>query len=150
MWGSCLYKIVLIKKMSVTATILFPQFVQYSLSIAGTPKNEIPEAVLELCQLKIRQFSLDILKFSTKQEENPFTLNWFMVPPTFLFIFHAAWRRLGSYNFQNSSLKKKPPVRPVFPDYLSVSYDHDYFKITSWSIDVICNCSDCIKTSILL
>ena len=76
--------------MSVTATILFPQFVQYSLSIAGTPKNKIPEAVLELCQLKIRQFSLDILKFSTKQEENPFTLNWFMVPPTFLFVFHAA------------------------------------------------------------
>ena len=73
-----------------------------------------------------------------------------MVPRTFLFIFHAAWRRLSSNNFRNSSLMKKRPVRPVFPDYLSVSYDYDYFKITSWFIDVICNHSDCIKISILL
>ena len=76
--------------MSVTATILFLQFVQYSLSIVGTPKNEIPRAALELSQLKIRQFSREILKFSTKHKENPFTLNLFMVPRTFLFIFHAA------------------------------------------------------------
>ena len=76
--------------MSVTATILFLQFVQYSLSIAATPKNEIPGAALELCQLKIRPFSSDIFKFSTKHKENPFNLNWFIVTRTFFFIFHAA------------------------------------------------------------
>ena len=55
--------------MSLTTTIFFLQFVQYSLSIAGTPKNEIPGAALELCQLKIRHFSPDILKLaqSTKK-----------------------------------------------------------------------------------
>ena len=42
--------------------MLFLQFVQYSLSFAGTSKNEIPGAALELCQLKIKQFSPDILK----------------------------------------------------------------------------------------
>ena len=44
------------------------QFLQYLLSFAGTPKNEIPEAALELCQLKMKQFSPDILKFSTKRK----------------------------------------------------------------------------------
>ena len=87
--------------------MLFLQFVQYSLSFAGTPKNEIPGAALELCQLKIKQFSPEILKFSTKHEDNPFTLNCYMVPRTFLFIFHAGSRRLGSNNFRNSSYKEK-------------------------------------------
>ena len=89
--------------------MLFLQFVQYSLSFAGTPKNEIPGAALELCQLKLKQFSPDILKFSTKHEDNPFTLNCYMVPRTFLFIFHAGFRRLGSnsFSFWNSSYKEK-------------------------------------------
>ena len=77
------------------------------LSFAGIPKNNIPGAALELCQLKIKQFSPDILKFSTKHGENPFNLNCFMVPCTFLFIFHAGSRRLGSNNFRNSSYKEK-------------------------------------------
>ena len=104
--------------------MLFLQFVQYSLSFAGTPKNEIPGAALELCQLKLKQFSPDILKFSTKHEDNPFTLNCYMVPCTFLFIFYAGSRRLSSNNFRNSSYKKIRPVRSVFPDYVSVSYDY--------------------------
>ena len=87
--------------------MLFLQLVQYSLSFAVTPKNEIPGAALELCQLKIKQFSPDILKFSTKHEDNPFTLNFFMIPHTFLFVFHAGSRRLSSNNFQNSSYKEK-------------------------------------------
>ena len=87
--------------------MLFLQFVQYSLSFVGTSKNEILGAALELCQLKIKQFSPDILKFSTTHENNPFTLNCYMVPRTFLFIFHAGSRRLGSNNFQNSSYKEK-------------------------------------------
>ena len=62
--------------------------------ILRTPKNEILGAALELCQLKIKQFSPDILKFSTKHEDNRFTLNCYMVPRTLLFIFHAASRRL--------------------------------------------------------
>ena len=87
-------------------------------------KNEIPRAALELCQLRIKQFSPDILKVSTKYEDNPFTLNCFMVPRTFLFMFHAGSRRMGSHNFRNSSYKKPRPVWSVFPDYLSVSYDY--------------------------
>ena len=46
-------------------------------------------------------------QISTKHEENPFTLNCFMVTLTFLFIFHAGSRRLGSNNFRNSSYKEK-------------------------------------------
>ena len=38
---------------------------------------------------------------------NPFTLNCFMIPRTCLFIFDAGSRRLGSYNFRNSSYKEK-------------------------------------------
>ena len=86
--------------------MLFLQFVQYLLSFAGTPKNEIEGAALELCQLKIKQSSPDILKFSTKHVENPFT-NCFMIPCTFLFIFHAGSHRLGSNNFRNSSYKEE-------------------------------------------
>ena len=92
---------------AITATCLFLQFVQYSSSFVGTPKNEIPGTALELCQLKIKQFSPEILKFSTKHEDNPFILNYYMVPRTFLFIFHAASRGLGSNNFWNSSYKEK-------------------------------------------
>ena len=45
---------------------------------------------MQLCHLKNKQFSPDILKLSTKYEDNPFTLNGYMVPRAFLFIFHAA------------------------------------------------------------
>ena len=87
--------------------MLFLQFAQYLSSFVGTPKNEVPEAALELCQLKIKQFSPEILKFSTKHEDNPFTLNCYMVLCTFLFILHAGSRRLASNNFWNSSYKEK-------------------------------------------
>ena len=63
----------------------------------------IPGSFLELCQLEIKQLSPEILKFSTRQEDNPFSLNCDMVPRTFLFIFHADLRRLGSNNFWDSS-----------------------------------------------
>ena len=87
--------------------MLFLQFVQYSLSFPGTPKNEIPGAALELCQLKIKQFSTEILNLNTKHEDNPFALNFYMVSSTFLFIFHACSCRLGSNNFRKSSYKEK-------------------------------------------
>ena len=109
--------------------MFFLQFVQYSSSFVGTPKNEIPGAALELCLVKIKQFSPDILKFSTKHEDNPIALNCYMVPRTFLFIFHAGLRRLSSKNFRNSSCKEKRPVRPVFPDYLSVSYHYGFMNL---------------------
>ena len=86
--------------------MLFLQFVQYSSSFVGTSKNEIPGAALELCQLKIKQFSAEILKFSTKHEDNHFTLKYYMVSRTFLFIFHAGSRRLGSNNFRDSSYRE--------------------------------------------
>ena len=91
----------------ITETMLFLQFVLYSSSFAGTLKNEILGAVLELCQLKIEQFSAGIFKFSTKHEDNPFTLNCSMVSRTFFFIFHAGSRRLDSKNFRSSSYKEK-------------------------------------------
>ena len=79
----------------------------YSSSFVGTLKNEIPEAALEICQLKIKQLSPDILKFRTKNRDNPFTLNWSVVPRSFLFVFHAGSRGLGSNNSRNSSYKEK-------------------------------------------
>ena len=91
--------------------MLFLQFVKYSSSFVGTPKNEIPGAALELCQFKIKPFSPEILKFSTKHEDNPFTLNYYMVPRTFLFIFHAGSHRVGSNNFRNSSCKERRSAR---------------------------------------
>ena len=70
--------------------MLFLQFMLYSSSFVGTLKNEIPGAALELCQLKIKQFSSGILNFSTKQGDNPFTLNRYMVPRTFYLYFMQA------------------------------------------------------------
>ena len=66
-----------------------------------------PGAALELCQLKFKKFSPDMLKFSRKHEDNPLTLSCFMVPRTCLGISDAGSRRLGSNNFQNSSYKAK-------------------------------------------
>ena len=89
--------------------MLFVHFLLYSSSYVGTMKNETLGATLELCQLKIKQFSLDkiqILKFSTKYEDNLFTLNFSMVPRALLFIFHAGSRRLVSKNLRNSSYKE--------------------------------------------
>ena len=65
----------------------------YLPSFAGTPKNEIPGAALKLYQLKFKQFSPDILKFSTKQEDNPFTLNclWFLA----FFCLYSMQTRIG-------------------------------------------------------
>ena len=91
----------------ITTTMLFLQFILYSSSFVSTLKNEIPGAALDLYQLKLKQFSPDILKFSTKHEDNPFNLNCFMVPRTCLFIFQAGSRRLGSNNFWNSSYNEE-------------------------------------------
>ena len=112
--------------------MLFLQFILYSSSFVGTLKNEIPGAALELCQLKLKQFSPDILKFSTKHEDNPFTLNCYMVPCTFLFIFHAGSRRLGSNNFWNSSDKEKTAGSASVPGYLSISYDYGQTNMLNW------------------
>ena len=79
----------------------------YTVFIINCWYSKIPGAALELWQLKLKQFSPDILKFSTKHEDNPFTLNCFMVPRTFLFIFDAGSHRLGSNNFWNWSYKEK-------------------------------------------
>ena len=87
--------------------MLFLQFMLYLSSFIGTLKNEISEAALELCQLKIKQLSPDILKFRTKHEDNHCTLNGSVVSRSFLFVFHAGSRGLGSNNFRNSSYKEK-------------------------------------------
>ena len=91
--------------------MLFLQFMLYSSSFVSIPiKNVVPEASLELCQLKIKQLSPYILKFRTKHEdaqENPFILNCSVVPCSFLFIFQTGSRGLGSNNFWNPSYKEK-------------------------------------------
>ena len=87
----------------------------YTAFVVCTVKIKIPGAVLELCQLKLKQFSPDILKFSTKHEDKPFTLNCFMVPRTRVFIFDAGSGRLCSNNIRNSSYNSS---------YLSVSYHY--------------------------
>ena len=90
--------------------MFFLQFMLYSSSFGTVVKNEIPEAALELCQLNINQVSPDIRKFRTKHEDNhdnPFTLNCFVVSRSFLFIFYAGSRGLGSNNFRSSSYKEK-------------------------------------------
>ena len=109
--------------------MLFLQFVQYSSSFVGTPKHETPGAALELCQLKIKQFSLEILKFSTKHEDNPFALNYYLVPCTFLFIFHAGSRRLGSNNFE-VHLRKATSEETLRIDCLGLSFSRVAFKTT--------------------
>ena len=86
--------------------MLFLHFVQYSSSFVSTPRNEIPGAALEPCQLKTKQFLSEILKFNKKNEDNPFTLNCYMIPHTFLFTFHGGSCRLGSKNFRNSSYEE--------------------------------------------
>ena len=70
-------------------------------------KNEIPGTAPELCYLKCKQFSPDILKFKTKHEDNLFNLKCSTVPRSFLFIFHAGSRGLSSNNSRNSSYKEK-------------------------------------------
>ena len=102
----------------------------YSTSFVGTLKNEILGAALELCQLKIEHFSPGILKFNTKHKDNPFTLNCSTVFRTFLFIFRAGSRGLGSKKFRNSSYKEKSASSArVSRLYLSVSYDYVFIKI---------------------
>ena len=57
----------------------------YSSSFVGALKSEIQETALELCQLKIKQLSPDILIFRTKREHNPFTFNCSVVSRSFSF-----------------------------------------------------------------
>ena len=106
----------------------------YSSSFVGTLKNEIPEAALELCQLKIKQLSLDILKFRTKHENNPFTLNCSVVPRSFCMYFMQARVDCVLIVLRTQVIKKKRPVRSVFPHYLSVSYDYgfDFAALFAW------------------
>ena len=106
----CLFKLLsspCLVSQVITTTILFLQFLLYSSSFVDTLKNEIPEAVLELCQLKIKQLSPDILKFRTKYKDNLFTLNFSVITRSFLFVFHAGSRWLGSNDSRNSSYKEK-------------------------------------------
>ena len=82
--------------------MLFLRFILYSPFFVATLKNEVEGAALEPCQLKIKQFSQDILKFSTKGK-----YNLLLLTVLWLFIFHADSRRMGSNNFRNSSYKEK-------------------------------------------
>ena len=115
------------------ATILFLQFMLYSSSSIDALKNEIPEAALELCQLKIKQLSPDILKFRTKDEDNRFTFNCSVVYRSFLFVFHAGSRGLGSNNSRDSSYKEKTAgsAHILTMVRLSLTSSEDVFKTSS-------------------
>ena len=78
---------------------------------------------MELCQIKAKQFSPGIFKFRAKHKDH-FPLNCYMVPQTFLLIFHAGLHRLGCNNFRYSSDKEKTAGSARVPDYLSISYDY--------------------------
>ena len=104
--------------------MLFLLFVLFSSPFFGTTlKYEILGAALELCHLKSEHFSPGILKFNTKHENNPFTLNCSTVLCTFYLYFMQARVDWVLKIFGTQVTKQKRPVRPVFPDYLSVSYD---------------------------
>ena len=104
--------------------MLFLQFILYSTPFLGTLENEIPGAALEPNQLKIKQFSPEILKFSTKHKDNPFSLNYAIIPQISLFIFHAGLRRLGSNNFWNSRYREKMTCAARVSRLPPVSYDN--------------------------
>ena len=104
------------------------QFILYSSSFVVSLENEIPGAALEPCQLKSKQFSPDILKFSTKHKDNPFTLNYSEVPCTFVFIFHAGSNILGSNSFWNSTYKEKMLGSARVSRLSSASYGYDLSK----------------------
>ena len=108
--------------------MLFLQFILYSSSFVGTLKNEIPGAALELCQLKLKQFSLDILKFSIKHEVILLlsTVLWFLaLICLYLMQARVDWVLII---FGTQVIKKKRSVRLVFPNYLSIFYGHDFMQ----------------------
>ena len=98
----------------------------YSSSFVGALKKEIPEAALELCQFKIKQLSPDMLKsgHSTKIILLLLPVLWF--PAAFCLYFMQARVDWVLIILGTQVIKKKRPVRPAFPDYLSVSYDSDW------------------------
>ena len=108
--------------------MLFLQFILYWSSFVGTLKNEIPGAALQPCLLKIKQFSPDILKFSTNLKDNSFTLNYLWCPAHFCLYFMQAHVDWVLISFETQVIKKKRSVRPVFPDDLSVLCDYDNNK----------------------
>ena len=138
----CIFKLLYITLSRViTATILFLQCVLYSSSFVGTLKYEIPGDALQLCQLKIEHFSPGILKFNTKHEDNPFTLNCVAVPALFCLYFVQARVNWVLRIFGSQVTMTNRPVRSTFPDYLSVSYDYEKTNFTiqlilSWVGDV--------------
>ena len=81
--------------------VVSPVYAVFDILCWYSIKNEIPEAAMELCQSKIKQLPPDILKLRTKHEHNLFTLICSVVSGSFLFIFYAGLRELGSNNFRN-------------------------------------------------
>ena len=107
----------------ITTTMLFLQFILYSSSFVSTLKNEIPGAALELCHLKLKQFSPEILKFSTKHEVILLlsTVLWFLaLVCLYLMQARVDWVLIIS---GTQVIKEKWSFRPVFPDYLSFTFN---------------------------
>ena len=94
--------------------MLFLQFVLYSSSFVGTLKNDTPEAVLELCQLKIVQLSPDILKLaqSTRIILLLYPVLW--LPALFCLCFMQARVDWVLRIFRTQVTKKKHRFGPCF------------------------------------
>ena len=103
--------------------MLFLQFILYSSSFVGTLKIEIPGGALETCQLKIKQFSTDILRFSTKHKANPFTVLWF--PALFCLYFMQVFIDWGPIIFRTQVIKKTSWFGPCFQTMISYDYDQN-------------------------
>ena len=91
--------------------------------------------------IKIKQLSPDILKFSTKHENSPFTLNYSMVPHSLYLYFMQGCVDWVLIIFGTQVIKKKRSVWLVFPNYLSIFYGHDFMQhnikmqhVLGWSI----------------
>ena len=104
--------------------VVCPVYAVFAILCWYSIKNEIPEAALELCQLKIKQLSPDILKFRKKNKDNPFTLICSEISRSFLLCSMQACVDWVLIIFGTQFIKKKRLVQTVFLDYLSVSYDY--------------------------
>ena len=125
----------------IDAITLFLQILLYSSSFVGTPKKEIREAALEQRQLKIEQFSSGIVRFSTRHEDNSFTLNCSMFPPLFCLYFMQAridWvlRIFGTFRFLWLWSQCKGVLKTLSSVYLIFFFPQ---KSSSWTSDRVLN-----------
>ena len=104
--------------------MLFLQFVQYSIR---HPLLLLQKMSARSCPgtMPVKNWAVLTRHSQIQHEDNAFTLNCYMVPRTFLLIFHAGSRRLRSNNYRNSSYKEKSAgsarVSRLFPFLMTMN-----------------------------